>query len=67
MNDDTNTASKVILALEFKKIPEVEEKPPPTPPSPEQTIEETIKVEAPVSEPPDLLVIFRPYFYLESS
>lgn len=49
--DDKNTAPKVVLAIEYKKVPEEEEeKPTPPPPPPEP-----IKVEAPISEPRDLL------------
>lgn len=39
------------MAIEYKKTPEVEEAKPPSPPPPEP-----VKVEAPVVEPPDLLV-----------
>lgn len=39
------------MAIEYKKTPEVEEEKPPSPPPPEP-----VKVEAPVVEPPDLLV-----------
>lgn len=67
MNDDQSTAPKVVLALEYKKIPELDEKPPSSPPFPEPTKVEMIDSETPVSEPPDLLVIFSPYFYLVSS
>ncbi|XP_026387617.1 putative clathrin assembly protein At5g35200 isoform X1 [Papaver somniferum] len=45
-------APKEILAIEYKKTEEVEVEPAASPPSPPQ---EPIKVEAPVSEPPDLL------------
>ncbi|XP_077216072.1 putative clathrin assembly protein At5g35200 [Tasmannia lanceolata] len=41
---------KVILALEYKKSPEVQDEPASSPPPPEP-----VKVEAPASEPPDLL------------
>lgn len=51
---------KVILAIEYKKTPEVQEAHPPSPPPPEP-----VKVEAPVVEPPDLLVILKIFiFYL---
>lgn len=49
---------KVILALEYKKAPEVQEARPPSPPSPEA---KPVKVEVPVVEPPDLLVILGNY------
>ncbi|THU48943.1 hypothetical protein C4D60_Mb06t04320 [Musa balbisiana] len=51
--DDKDAASKVVLAIEYKKTLEEEEAPPPPPPQPEP-----IKVEAPVSvvsEQTDLL------------
>ncbi|XP_043721308.1 putative clathrin assembly protein At5g35200 isoform X2 [Telopea speciosissima] len=53
------TGPTVVLAIEYKKTPEMQEEcppissPPPPPPEPEP--EEPVKVEAPVSEPPDLL------------
>nr|DAD45005.1 TPA_asm: hypothetical protein HUJ06_003235 [Nelumbo nucifera] len=50
---DKIDAPKVVLAIEYKKAPEVQEERPPSPPKPEPG-----KVEAPVSEPPDLLVFF---------
>ncbi|XP_058112069.1 putative clathrin assembly protein At5g35200 [Magnolia sinica] len=48
--EDKSAAPKVVLALEYKKVPEVQEepKPPLSPPEP-------VKVEVPVSEPSDLL------------
>lgn len=48
--DNKIDAPKEILAIEYKKTPEVEEAKPPSPPPPEP-----VKVEAPVVEPPDLL------------
>lgn len=52
-------APKVILAIEYKKGPEVQEKQIPSPP-PSEPEPEPVKVEAPVAEaPPDLLVTFR--------
>ncbi|XP_002531947.2 putative clathrin assembly protein At5g35200 [Ricinus communis] len=44
------TAPKEVLAIEYKKEPEVKEEHPPSPPPPEP-----VKVEVPVVEPPDLL------------
>ncbi|KAJ8617723.1 hypothetical protein MRB53_013909 [Persea americana] len=55
VNDDQSTAPKVVLALEYKKIPELDEKPPSSPPFPEPTKVKMIDSETPVSEPPDLL------------
>ncbi|KAL3535901.1 hypothetical protein ACH5RR_004362 [Cinchona calisaya] len=58
--------SKVTLAIEYKKTPEVEEvvsapSPPPPEPVPEPEPEpQPIKVEAPVVEPPDLLGLNNP-------
>ncbi|KAJ6355122.1 hypothetical protein OIU77_005669 [Salix suchowensis] len=43
-------APKEILAIEYKKEPEVKEERPPSPPPPEP-----VKVEEPVAQPPDLL------------
>lgn len=55
MGDNKIAAPKEVLAIEYKKTPEEEEaRPLSTPPPPR----EPVKVEAPVSEPPDLLVIF---------
>lgn len=54
---DKNASPKIVLALEYKKSPEVQEEahsPSPAEPEPEP---EPAKVEAPVAEPPDLLVI----------
>lgn len=48
-------APKVILAIEYEKDPEVQEKRPPSPPPPEP---EAVKVETPAVQPPDLLVYF---------
>lgn len=48
--DNKIDAPKEILAIEYKKTPEVEEAKPPSPPP-----SEPVKVEAPVVEPPDLL------------
>lgn len=50
VTDEKNAAPKVVLAIEDKKTPEVEEAPSPPPPPPEP-----VKVEAPVSEQTDLL------------
>ncbi|XP_009363972.2 LOW QUALITY PROTEIN: putative clathrin assembly protein At5g35200 [Pyrus x bretschneideri] len=50
---DQVVAPKEILAIEYKKAPE-EEARPPSPPLPEPG-NEPVKVEAPVAEPPDLL------------
>ncbi|KAK3039989.1 hypothetical protein RJ639_027179, partial [Escallonia herrerae] len=47
-------APKVVLAIEYKKAPEVQEKQTISPPPPELE-EEPVKVEAPVAQPPDLL------------
>lgn len=44
---------KVILAIEYKKTPEVKEVSPPSPPPAAEPVK--VKVEAPVVEPPDLL------------
>ncbi|XP_042496486.1 putative clathrin assembly protein At5g35200 isoform X2 [Macadamia integrifolia] len=49
---DKIAAPKVVLAIEYEKTPEVEEEHPSSPPPSKP---EPIKVEAPVSEPPDLL------------
>lgn len=46
------------MAIEYKKAPEVEEARPPSP-SPPPPEAEPVKVEAPVAEPPDLLVLYR--------
>ncbi|KAM1155145.1 hypothetical protein EV1_025843 [Malus domestica] len=51
---DQVVAPKEILAIEYKKAPE-EEARPPSPPLPEPVKVEPVKVEAPVAEPPDLL------------
>ncbi|KAM0974382.1 hypothetical protein FF1_017602 [Malus domestica] len=51
---DQVVAPKEILAIEYKKAPE-EEVRPPSPPLPEPVKVEPVKVEAPVAEPPDLL------------
>ncbi|KDO73477.1 hypothetical protein CISIN_1g009078mg [Citrus sinensis] len=48
--DNKVDAPKEMMAIEYKKTPEVEEAKPPSPPPPEP-----VKVEAPVVEPPDLL------------
>ncbi|XP_042491341.1 putative clathrin assembly protein At5g35200 isoform X2 [Macadamia integrifolia] len=52
-------APDVVLAIEYKKTPQVQEECPPSPspppPPPEPEPEEPVKVDAPVSEPPDLL------------
>ncbi|KAF8393151.1 hypothetical protein HHK36_021392 [Tetracentron sinense] len=53
--DDKIAAPKVVLAIEYKKISEVQEVRPPSPPPPEP-----VKVETPVSEPPDLLGLSDP-------
>ncbi|KAF7153883.1 hypothetical protein RHSIM_Rhsim01G0060900 [Rhododendron simsii] len=55
--DDKNASPKIILALEYKKSPEVQEEAhSPSPPEPEPEPEpEPAKVEATVAEPPDLL------------
>ncbi|KAL1822713.1 hypothetical protein ACET3Z_009491 [Daucus carota] len=45
-------APKVILAIEYEKDPEVQEKRPPSPPPPEP---EAVKVGTPAVQPPDLL------------
>lgn len=55
MVDNKIAAPKEVLAIEYKKAPEMEETRPPSPPPPEA---EPVKVEAPVAEPPNLLVIF---------
>ncbi|KAM7508252.1 hypothetical protein LguiA_018705 [Lonicera macranthoides] len=57
VHKDSDGAPKVILAIEYKKVPEVQEKqipsPPPSEPEPEP---EPVKAEAPVAAaPPDLL------------
>lgn len=52
--DNKITAPKEVLAIEYKKAPEVEEARPPSP-SPPPPEAEPVKVEAPVAEPPDLL------------
>ena len=59
--DDKNVASKIILSIEYKKTPAKVEAPerPPSPPKPEPGTKPA-KVEAPVAEPPDLLVILGP-------
>lgn len=46
---------KEVLAIEYKETSEVQEEPSPSPPSPEPKKVE--KVEEPIAEPPDLLVI----------
>ncbi|TQD95838.1 hypothetical protein C1H46_018580 [Malus baccata] len=51
---DQVVAPKEILAIEYKKAPE-EEARPPSPPLPEPVKVEPVKVEAPIAEPPDLL------------
>ncbi|KAG6739971.1 hypothetical protein POTOM_057597 [Populus tomentosa] len=48
--DNKIAAPKEILAIEYKKEPEVKEERPPPPPPPEP-----VKVEEPVAQPPDLL------------
>ncbi|KAJ6958417.1 clathrin assembly protein [Populus alba x Populus x berolinensis] len=48
--DNKIAAPKEILAIEYKKEPEVKEERPPSPPPPEP-----VKVEEPVAQPPDLL------------
>lgn len=53
VTDEKNATPKVVLAIEDKKTPEVEEAPSPPPPPPEP-----VKVEAPVSKQTDLLVIY---------
>ncbi|XP_043699442.1 putative clathrin assembly protein At5g35200 [Telopea speciosissima] len=55
--NDKIAAPKVVLAIEYKKTPEVQEDLPSSPPPPEP---EPVKVEAPVSEPPDLLHLDNP-------
>lgn len=50
-------APKVVLSIEYNKAPEVQEEHPPSPPPPEP-----VKVEMPVVEPPDLLVILGFFF-----
>lgn len=52
MVDNKITSPKEMLAIEDKKPTEVEEACPPSPPP-----SEPVKVEEPVAEPPDLLVI----------
>lgn len=47
---------KEVLAIEYKKPPEVQEARPESPPPPPA---EPVKVEAAVTEPPDLLVILK--------
>jgi hypothetical protein len=49
--DNKIASPKEILAIEYKKEPEVKEERPPSPPPPEP-----VKVEEPVVQPPDLLV-----------
>ena len=51
-------APKVVLQIENKKAPEVPEDHLPSPPPPEP-----VKVETPVAEPPDLLVILSFFFH----
>lgn len=57
MVDNKIDAPKEVLAIEYKKAPEMEEARPPSPPPPPPEAE-PVKVEAPVAEPPDLLVIY---------
>ena len=57
--DNKIAAPMEILAIEYKKEPGVEEEHPPSPPPPEP-----VKVEEPVAQPPDLLVISQPLFLL---
>jgi hypothetical protein len=49
--DNKIASPKEILAIEYKKEPEVKEERPSSPPPPEP-----VKVEEPVAQPPDLLV-----------
>ncbi|KAJ9163058.1 hypothetical protein P3X46_022773 [Hevea brasiliensis] len=53
--DNKIAAPKEILAIEYKKEPEVKEEHPPSPPPPEP-----VEVEEPVVEPPDLLALDDP-------
>ena len=55
MGDNKLAAPTEVLAIEYKKAPEVEDVRPPSP-SPPPPEPEPEKVEAPVAEPPDLLV-----------
>ncbi|KAM0939056.1 putative ANTH domain, ENTH domain, ANTH domain superfamily protein [Dioscorea sansibarensis] len=54
VSDEKNEAPKVVLAIEYKPTPEVEEAAPPPPPPPPPP-PEPIKEEAPVAEQTDLL------------
>lgn len=69
MVDNKIASSKEVLAIEYKKVQEVQEARPPSPPPPP----EPVKVEAPVTQPPDLLVIpimfsslYIAYYHLEN-
>ena len=53
MVDNKIASPKEVLPIEYKKDPEVQEVRPPSPPPPP----EPVKVETPVAEQPDLLVI----------
>ncbi|KAJ4950550.1 hypothetical protein NE237_027382 [Protea cynaroides] len=58
--NDKIASPKVVLAIEYKETSEVQEERPPSPPLPPLQPElepepEPVKVEAPVSDPPDLL------------
>ncbi|XP_021658076.1 putative clathrin assembly protein At5g35200 isoform X1 [Hevea brasiliensis] len=55
VSDNKIAAPKEILAIEYKKEPEVKEERPPSPPPPEP-----VKVEEPVVEQPDLLALDDP-------
>lgn len=54
--DNKIAAPTEVLAIEYKKEPEVKEEHPPSPPPPEP-VKEPVKEEPPIVEPPDLLVI----------
>lgn len=57
---DKIASPKEVLAIEYKKAPEVQEERPASPPPPPP---EPVKVEAPVVEP-DLLVILKSCFFM---
>lgn len=61
VNDNKIASPKEVLAIEYKKTPEVQEERPPSPSPPPPP--EPVKVEAPAAQPPpDLLVIIAIYF-----